>query len=345
MVRMKLTAGKHIRAPLRRNAVPTESHGDGQDAGYFLRTLRTVLLALGSSEPSLLIGTPRLLRENSYIWRIRVVIYERPTTDRIRRIHQVVEAPAPRWMFEADMREAAREALVVLHHEADERMAHSQYRHFPSRAEGAEAMILPAGGHDHMGCFTDQVKLTRALVQNLNEAIKEVKLLGEHEEESSQKITELEALCKKLREDTQRLEDEKATLEEMVESRDELLMEIARETGLDHMGEDEDEEEEEEDADDGGDVVAPHAAAPPPLSPPTIVLEEINEEGPMEAIPEQDVPMPHEVVTAEAEPEVPQLHLYHALMRDYEENQLRLEDDDFDDLDDYPNEGRSDVDE
>jgi hypothetical protein len=76
-------------------------------------------------------------------------------------------------------------------------MAHSQYRHFPSRAEeGAEAMILPSGGHDHMGCFTDQVKLTRALVQNLDEAIKEVKLLGEHEEESSQKIIELEALCK-----------------------------------------------------------------------------------------------------------------------------------------------------
>jgi hypothetical protein len=48
----------------------------------------------------------------------------------------------------------------------------------------------------------------------------------------------LEALCKKLRGDTQRLEEEKATLEEMVESHDELLMEIARETGLDCMGED-----------------------------------------------------------------------------------------------------------
>jgi hypothetical protein len=92
-----------------------------------------------------------------------------------------------------------------------------------------------------MGCFTDQVKLTRALIQNLDEAVKEVKLLGEHEE-SSRKITELEALCKKLRDDTQRLEEEKATLEKMVESRDELLMEIARETGLDHMGEDEEEE-------------------------------------------------------------------------------------------------------
>jgi hypothetical protein len=95
-------------------------------------------------------------------------------------------------------------------------------------------------------------------------------LLGEHEE-LSQKITELEALCKKLREDTQRLEEEKAILEEMVESRDELLMEIARDTGLDRMGEDEDEEEEEEDADDGGDAATPPAAAPPPMAPPASV--------------------------------------------------------------------------
>jgi hypothetical protein len=63
-------------------------------------------------------------------------------------------------------------------------------------------VILLAGGHDGMGCFTNQVKLTRVLVQDLDEAIKEVKLPGEHEEELSQKITELEALCKKLREDT-----------------------------------------------------------------------------------------------------------------------------------------------
>jgi hypothetical protein len=97
-------------------------------------------------------------------------------------------------------------------------------------------VVLPAGDHECMECFTDQVKLTRALVRDLDEDIKEVKLLGEHEEESSQMITELEALCKKLREDTQGLEEEKATLEGMVESRDELLMEIARETKLDHVG-------------------------------------------------------------------------------------------------------------
>jgi hypothetical protein len=132
MARMKLTARKHVRAPPHRDAVPTESHSDGQEVGYFLRTLRTVLLALGSSEPPLFIGILRLLRGNSYLWHVRVVIYERSTTDRIRRIRQVVEAPAPRWMFEVGMREAAREALAVLRHEADEQMAHSQYHHFPS---------------------------------------------------------------------------------------------------------------------------------------------------------------------------------------------------------------------
>jgi hypothetical protein len=125
-------ARKHVRAPPRRNALPTESHSDGQEAGYFPRTLRTMLLALGSSEPPLFIGISRLLRGNSYLWRVCVVIYERSTTDRIRHIRQVVEAPAPRWTFEAGMREAAREALVILRHEADEQMAHSQYRHFPN---------------------------------------------------------------------------------------------------------------------------------------------------------------------------------------------------------------------
>jgi hypothetical protein len=84
------------------------------------------------------------------------------------------------------MREAAREALALLRHEAVEQMEQSQYSHFTSRArEGAEAVVMPVGDHDHIGCFTDQVKLTRAFVQDLDEAVKEVNLLGEHKEESS----------------------------------------------------------------------------------------------------------------------------------------------------------------
>jgi hypothetical protein len=45
--------------------------------------------------------------------------------------------------------------------------------------------MMPVEDRDQIGCFTDQVKLTRALVRDLDEAIKEVNLLGELEEESS----------------------------------------------------------------------------------------------------------------------------------------------------------------
>jgi hypothetical protein len=51
MARVKLIVRKHVRALPHRNVVPTESHTDGQNVGYFMRTLRTVLLALGYSEP------------------------------------------------------------------------------------------------------------------------------------------------------------------------------------------------------------------------------------------------------------------------------------------------------
>jgi hypothetical protein len=280
MARVKLTTRKHVCAPPRRNVAPTESHCDGQNVEYFPRTLRTVLLALGYSEPLLFIGVPMLLRGNSYLWHVRVIIYERPTTDRIRHIRHMVEAITPRWTFWGGMREAAQEALALLRHEVEEQMEQLQYCHFPSCArEGAEAVVMPVGDRDHIGCFTDQVKLTRALVRDLNKAVKEVNLLGEDEEESSQKIIELEAICKRLRKDAQRLREERTTLEGMIQSRDELILEIAEEYGLNRMGENDDDKDENDD--DEGNAVAP----PAPM--PAAVPEEIIEKGPVENSPQE----------------------------------------------------------
>jgi hypothetical protein len=83
--------------------MPTESHSDGQHVGYILRTLRTLFLSLGYGEPPLFVGTPRLLRGNTYLWHVCVVIYKKSTIDRIHRIHQVIKASAPRWTFERGM--------------------------------------------------------------------------------------------------------------------------------------------------------------------------------------------------------------------------------------------------
>jgi hypothetical protein len=46
------------------------------------------------------IGVLRLLHENSYLWRVRVIIYKRLMTDHICRIHHMVEATTPKWTFE-----------------------------------------------------------------------------------------------------------------------------------------------------------------------------------------------------------------------------------------------------
>jgi hypothetical protein len=139
---------------------------------------------------------------------------------------------------------------------------------------------MPAGDRDHIGCFADQVKLTQALARDLDEAVKEVNLLGEHEEESSQKITELEALCKRLREDAQKLSEEKTTLEGMIQSHDELILEMAKEYGLNCMGENDDDEDENDD--DEGNAVEPPAPAPAAMSEEIIEEEDPMENGPHE---------------------------------------------------------------
>jgi hypothetical protein len=80
----------------------------------------------------------------------------------------------------------------------------------------------------------------------------------------------------------------------------------------------------------------PVAMAPPPAPTPPVAAtpkEIVEEEDPMEMVLEQEAPVVHGVILADAEPELPQLHLYHMLMRDYEESSSRMMDD-LDDLDD-----------
>jgi hypothetical protein len=127
----------------------------------------------------------------------------------------------------------------------------------------------------------------------------------------------------------------------MIQSCDELIMEMAEEYGLNCMGENDD----DEDDDDEGNAVAPLTPAPA-----AVPEEIIEEEAPVEMVPEQEAPVAHEVILADAEPEPPQLGLFNMIMRDYEERPPRMENgpeelDDLDNLDDDPNEGRSDMDE
>jgi hypothetical protein len=72
-----------------------------------------------------------------------------------------------------------------------------------------------------------------------------------------------------LREGVQKLKEEKTTLEGMIQSCDELIMEMAKEYGLHRMG-------ENDDNDEG------NAVAPPAPTPAAVPEEIIEEEAPVE---------------------------------------------------------------
>jgi hypothetical protein len=71
-----------------------------------------------------------------------------------------------------------------------------------------------------------------------------------------------------MREDAQRLREEKITLEGMIQSRDELILKMAEEYGLNRMGENDNDE---------GNIIAP-----PTLVPAAMPEEIVDEEDPVE---------------------------------------------------------------
>jgi hypothetical protein len=83
-----------------------------------------------------------------------------------------------------------------------------------------------------------------------------------------------------LREDAQRLTEERTTLEGMIQSRDELILEMDKEYGLNHMRENDDDEDEDDD-DEG------NAVAPPAPTPATVPEKIVEEEDPMENGPQE----------------------------------------------------------
>jgi hypothetical protein len=83
-----------------------------------------------------------------------------------------------------------------------------------------------------------------------------------------------------LREDAQRLWEERTSREGMIQSRDELILEMAKEYGLNHMGENDSDEDENDDNE--GNVVAPPAPAPSALPEEIVEEEDLMVNGPQE---------------------------------------------------------------
>jgi hypothetical protein len=81
-------------------------------------------------------------------------------------------------------------------------------------------------------------------------------------------------------EDAQRLREERTTLEEMIQSHDELILEMAEEYRLNRMGENDDDDDENDD--DEGNAIEPPAPAPTAVPKEIVEEEDPVEHGPQE---------------------------------------------------------------
>jgi hypothetical protein len=145
---------------------PSESHDDGWTTGYFLRELRSLLRMLDYHTEPLYIGKKTPLHSKGYKWEVHVVIYEKLRGTGERRVCLVYQPSAPRATFTARIRDAARQAVIVLRHLESAVLRHTQYhRHFLLKeTDGSDVRVNDKVHNDPTGRLGEQVRLTMAMV-------------------------------------------------------------------------------------------------------------------------------------------------------------------------------------
>jgi hypothetical protein len=133
------------------------------------------------------------------MWKVHVVLYEKPTTDGIRHIHRIHHASTPRATFNAGIQDAVREARMDLCNEKAQTLRGSKFYHFPSKALGSSEVHAHSHVHDDpLGCLKMQVCLTKAMDHALVEAIQEIKDLHKRYKEQEQVIKDHDDLITEL---------------------------------------------------------------------------------------------------------------------------------------------------
>jgi hypothetical protein len=115
---------------------------------------------------------------------MHVVLYEKPTTDRICPNCRIHHASTPWATFDAGIWDAAQQALMALRSEKAQTLRGSKFCHFLSKLVGSSEVYVHFNVHDNpSGCLKEQVHLTKAMDHALAEAIQEIEDLHKHYEE------------------------------------------------------------------------------------------------------------------------------------------------------------------
>jgi hypothetical protein len=168
---------------------PLESLDDGRKAGYVLGELRSLLRTLDYHAERLYIGKKTPLRSKGSKWEVHVLLYEKPRGTEEHYVHRVHHASALRTTFAVGIRDAARQALMVLHHQESTVFWRTQYHHFLLKeTDGLDVCVYDKVRNDSTGWLIEQVRLAMATDRALTEAMREIEELHKRCDEQEQVI-------------------------------------------------------------------------------------------------------------------------------------------------------------
>jgi hypothetical protein len=156
---------------------------DGLEAGKFPKMLWKMLLELGYEKQPEYFGTQVTYEGSDPIWHVQVYLFSPKPLRGVYEVEKIHAAIASRHSFHVGIRDAARQAYMVIHSRHCQLLDGTEYAHFPQRAnESAYIHVEPVQDEGNFK-LKKQVAFTATLTKELDSTTEEVEFWqGKYEE-------------------------------------------------------------------------------------------------------------------------------------------------------------------
>lgn len=146
---------------------------NGEGIGGCPRMLCKMLEDLGYEKPPQYRGT-EAVEEGVTKWFVEVHIFAPHSSNGVYEVERIHRAIAARSCFEDGIRDAARQALLVIRSRFRDDLEHTEYAHYPHRASGHTYVHVDSVHAPGQYKLKRQVELTRALTKDLDNTTEEL---------------------------------------------------------------------------------------------------------------------------------------------------------------------------
>jgi hypothetical protein len=158
-------------------------YNDRLEAGKFPKMLWKMLQELGYEKQPEYFGTQVTYEGSESVWHVQVYIFSPKPLRGVYEVEKIHAAIASRRSFHAGIRDAARQAYMVIHSRHCQLLEGTEYAHFPQRVSGSAYIHVEHVQDEGNFKLKKQVALTVTLTKELDSTTEEVEFWqGKYEE-------------------------------------------------------------------------------------------------------------------------------------------------------------------